>query len=148
MKYIKFDDVKNPFKCCLKDQEPRKNKQGLLFLEHSYGNLQKAGNCVMPVFESIDEFKGFVEYYRKDIIKKASPLKKDYYVLKMRKYDTCTLYYDFALNLFTSVEAANACREYLKKFISVYKEADLRICDKDDNEIDIENLSGDEKINE
>lgn len=149
MKYIKIDQLKNPFKSCIEGQEARKNKQGLLFIEHSYEKLKKAGNNVVPVFESVEEFKGFVEYYRQEIIKKASPLKKDYYVLKFRKYDTNVQYYDFALNLFTSIEAANDCREYLHKYISVYKNADLRITDKDDNEMTVEKQNDeDEKVDE
>lgn len=134
MKYIKFENLNNPFKVYPTVGEPRNNKIGHAFIDDK---LLKGKNKVVAVFENLTEFKGFVSYLRSDIIKSATLCKGEYYFLKMRKIYPESIE-DYGLYVFDSVKAAEEVRDYLLNNTNVFKDADIRIVDKDDNEIEKE----------
>ena len=134
MKYIKYENLSNPFKVYKENEEPKNNRIGHSFIDDK---LFKGKMKVVAVFESLQEFKGFFFFFREEIIKDAKPCKGKYYFLKMRKTYPESVE-DYGLYVFDNVSAAEDVKDYLLNNTKTFSGADIRIVDKDDNEIEVD----------
>lgn len=134
MKFIKFKNIKNNFVSFDGiDKKLAKNKKGLFFLDNAYGKLLLDGEKVAPVFESLNEYKSFCGLNKVYLLSDAKEAKSYYFVRDKKICSGSKSYDEFGVELFSSTQVAQEAIDYLKENIESYKNADLKIVDKENN---------------